>query len=428
MSLLISFLFFVFCLLAIPLGFAFGLAGLVGVYLSELPLELVASRMMFSINSFPLLAIPFFMLAGELMVKGGIVNLAIAFANTIVGRVKGGLGQVTIMSALGLSSVSGTAVADASALGSALLKPMSKAYGVRFGAGLIAAAANLGPILPPSTAMIVYASIAGPGLSLPALLLGGVLPAFLIAGLMSFYVYFISVRRGYPVTGEPFSFGRVGREAVRCFPVLMMPIIIIGGIAGGIFTATEGGAIAVVLSLLLGFFYTKELKLSDLPPALLGAGLTTAAVTTIIAFASIITFIFSIDNLPDLLAETLQSITSDPLMFLFLVFILLVFVGTFMESTAAYVMLVPIFVPIADAYGIDPIHFALVFILTLIVGMLTPPVGVLLFVMCGLSGLKLGEIVSEVWPYIAIQFGVTFAVIFFPDIFLALPRLAGYGG
>ncbi len=428
MSLLISLLFFVFCLLAIPLGFAFGLAGLVGVYLSELPLELVASRMMFSINSFPLLAIPFFMLAGELMVKGGVVSLAIGFANTIVGRVKGGLGQVTIMSALGLSSVSGTAVADASALGSALLKPMSQAYGVRFGAGLIAAAANLGPILPPSTAMIVYASIAGPGLSLPALLLGGVLPAFLIAGLMSLYVYAISVRRGYPVTGEPFDIRRVGREAVRTSPVLMLPVIIIGGIAGGIFTATEGGAIAVVLALLLGFFYTKELKLSDLPPALLGAGLTTAAVTTIIAFASIITFIFSIDNLPDLLADTLQGITSDPVMFLFLVFVLLVVVGTFMESTAAYVMLVPIFVPIADAYGIDPVHFALVFILTLIVGMLTPPVGVLLFVMCGLSGLKLGEIVSEIWGYIAIQFGVTIAVIFLPDLFLALPRLAGYGG
>lgn len=426
MSLFISILFFVFCLLAVPLGFSFGLAGLVGVYMSDLPLELIASRMMFSINSFPLLAIPFFMLAGELMVKGGIVSLAVEFANTLVGRVRGGLGQVTILSALGLSSVSGTAVADAAALGSALLKPLSKAYGVRFGAGLIASAANLGPILPPSTAMIVYASIAGPGLSLPALLLGGVLPAFMIAGFMSLYVYVIARRRNYPITGEPFNWGRVFSKGLRTFPVLMLPVIIIGGIIGGVFTATEGGAVAVVLALLLGFFYTKELKLSHLPPALLGAALTTAAVAMIIAFASIMTFIFSIDNLPELLAAFLQGITSDPLMFLILVFILLVLVGTFMESTAAYVMLVPIFVPIADSYGIDPVHFALVFILTLIVGMLTPPVGVLLFVMCSLSGLKLGELVNEIWGYMGIQFGVTFLVVFFPALFLWLPRLAGY--
>lgn len=426
MSVLLCLLFFAFCLLAVPLAFSFGLAGLIGVYMSELPLEVIASRMMYSINSFPLLAIPFFMLAGELMVKGGIVNLGIRFANTIVGGVRGGLGQVTVLSALGLSSVSGTAVADAAALGSALMKPLGQSYGKKFGAALIAAASNLGPILPPSTAMIVYASIAGPGLSVPALFLGGVLPAVLIAGLMSLYVYVTARRRKLPVDHSGFEWGRICREGMRAFPVLVLPLVIIGGIVGGLFTATEGGAIAVVLALLVGFFYTKELKVSDLPHALLGAALTTAGVTIIIAFASTVTFIFSIDGLPDQLAAALQAMTESPEIFLILVFLLLVIVGMFMESTAAYVMLVPIFAPIADAYGIDPVHFALVFILTLIVGMLTPPVGVLLFVMCGISGLKLGEIVSEVWPYIAIQFGVTLAVLFFPSIFLWLPRLAGY--
>lgn len=426
MSVLLCFLFFGFCLLAIPLAFSFGLAGLVGVYLSGLPIEVIASRMMFSINSFPLLAIPFFMLAGELMVKGGIVALGIRFANTIVGRMRGGLGQVTVLSALGLASVSGTAVADAAALGSALMKPVGQTYGRKFAAALIAGASNLGPILPPSTAMIVYASIAGPGLSVPALFLGGVLPAVLIAGLMSIYVYFAARRRNLPINSEPFQWGIIFREGVRAFPVLMLPVIIIGGITGGFFTATEGGAVAVALALILGFFYTKELKLADIPGALLGAGLTTAGVTVIIAFASTVTFIFSIDSLPDQLAAALQAMTHNPEVFLILVFLLLVVVGMFMESTAAYVMLVPIFAPIADAYGIDPIHFALVFILTLIVGMLTPPVGVLLFVMCGISGLKLGEIVEEVWPYILIQFGVTLAVLFFPSVFLWLPHLLGF--
>jgi tripartite ATP-independent transporter DctM subunit len=426
MSTIVTIIFFVGCLLGIPLAFAFGVAGMTGLWLSGLPIELVASKMMFAVNSFPLLAIPFFMLAGELMVRGGIVRIAVEFANTLIGRVRGGLGHVTVASGLGLASVSGAAVADAAALGSALMKPLGQTYGKPFGAALIAATGNLGPILPPSTAMIVYATIAGPSLSLPALFVGGILPAFLIAFLMSAYVYLIARRRGYPKTGEPFRLSVVGYTALRSLPVIMLPIIVIGGIMGGVFTATEGGAIAVVMSALLGLFYTRELKLADFPEALLHAGLTTGVVTVIIAFASTVTFILSIDHLPNDLRMLLQGLTDDPTVFLMLVFLMLVVVGMFMESTAAYVMLVPIFAPMAGVYGIDPLHFALVFILTLIVGMLTPPVGVLLFLMAGMTGLKVGEVISEVWPYILIQFGVTLAVLFFPSVFLFLPRLAGY--
>ncbi len=426
MSAIITIIFFATCLVGIPLAFAFGIAGMAGLWMSGLPIEMMASKMMFAINSFPLLAIPFFMLAGELMVRGGVVRIAVEFANTIVGRVRGGLGHVTIASGMGLASVSGAAVADAAALGSALMKPLGAAYSKPFGAALIAATGNLGPILPPSTAMIVYATIAGPTLSLPALFIGGVLPAFLIAFLMSGYVYWAAMRRGYPLLGEPFRLSAVGRAAIRSLPVILLPVVVIGGIMGGAFTATEGGAIAVVMSLLLGLFYTRELKLSDLPKALLHAGLTTGVVTVIIAFASTVTFLFSINHLPNDLRALLQGLTDDPTMFLLLIFAMLVIVGMFMESTAAYVMLVPIFAPMAILYGIDPLHFALVFILTLIVGMLTPPVGVLLFLMAGMTGLKVGEVTREVWPYIAIQLGVTLAIVFLPDLFLFLPRLAGY--
>lgn len=426
MSTIVALVFFAGCLLGVSIAFAFGVAGMIGLWMSGLPVELMASKMMFAVNSFPLLAIPFFMLAGELMVRGGIVTIAIQFSNTIIGRVRGSLGHVTIISGLGLASVSGTAVADAAALGGALMKPLGENYGKPYGAALIAATGNLGPILPPSTAMIVYATIVGPGLSLPALFIGGVLPAVLIAVLMMTYVYLSARRRGFPVTGEPFAFGRVARVGLRSLPVLMLPVVVIGGIIGGIFTATEGGAIAVVMSLVLGLFYTRELKLSDIPVCLLHAALATGVVTVIIAFASTVTFIFSIDHLPDMLRALIESMTSDPTMFLILIFLMLVAIGMFMESTAAYVMLVPIFAPMAVAYGVEPLHFALVFILTLIVGMLTPPVGVLLFVMVSISGLSLGQIVREVWPYILIQFGVTLAVLFLPDVFLFLPRLAGY--
>lgn len=426
MTILVCLVFFGGCLLSIPLAFSFGIAGMAGLWYSGLPIEMIASKMMFAINSFPLLAIPFFMLAGELMVRGGIVRIAIEFANTLIGRVNGGLGFVTIGSGLGLASVSGTAVADAAALGSALMKPLGNAYGRPFGAALIAATGNLGPILPPSTAMIVYATIAGPDLSLPALFIGGVLPAFLIAGLMCLYVYVAARMRGFPMTGEPFRVDVALRAGVKALPVLVLPVLVIGGIMGGAFTATEGGAIAVMLSGLLGFFYTRELKIADLWTALLHAGLTTGVVTVIIAMASIVTFLLSIDHLPNDLRALLQGLTDDPNIFLLLVFAMLVVVGMFMESTAAYVMLVPIFAPMAMVYGIEPLHFALVFILTLIVGMLTPPVGALLFLMSGMTGLKVGEIVREAWPHIIIQLGVTIAVIFLPSVFLFLPRLAGY--
>jgi len=426
MSTIVALVFFAICLLGVGIGFAFGVAGMIGLWMSGLPIEMMASKMMFAVNSFPLLAIPFFMLAGELMVRGGIVTVAINFANTLIGRVRGSIGHVTVVSGLGLASVSGAAVADAAALGGALMKPLGDNYNKPFGAALIAATGNLGPILPPSTAMIVYATIAGPTLSLPALFIGGVLPAFLIAGLMMLYVYLAARRRNFPLTGAPFSMSEVVRVGFRSLPVLMIPVIVIGGIMGGVFTATEGGAIAVVLALLLGFFFTRELKLSDLPECLINAAIATGVVAVIIAFASTVTFIFSIDHVPDMLRAIIEGMTSDPTMFLVLIFLMLVVIGMFMESTAAYVMLVPIFAPMALSYGIEPLHFALVFILTLIVGMLTPPVGVLLFVMMSISNLKMGPIVREVWPYLVIQFGVTLAVLFLPDVFLFLPRLAGY--
>ena len=426
MSTIVALVFFAICLLGVGIGFAFGVAGMIGLWMSGLPIEMMASKMMFAVNSFPLLAIPFFMLAGELMVRGGIVTVAINFANTLIGRVRGSIGHVTVVSGLGLASVSGAAVADAAALGGALMKPLGDNYNKPFGAALIAATGNLGPILPPSTAMIVYATIAGPTLSLPALFIGGVLPAFLIAGLMMLYVYLAARRRNFPLTGAPFSMSEVVRVGFRSLPVLMIPVIVIGGIMGGVFTATEGGAIAVVLALLLGFFFTRELKLSDLPECLINAAIATGVVAVIIAFASTVTFIFSIDHVPDMLRAIIEGMTSDPTMFLVLIFLMLVIIGMFMESTAAYVMLVPIFAPMALSYGIEPLHFALVFILTLIVGMLTPPVGVLLFVMMSISNLKMGPIVREVWPYLVIQFGVTLAVLFLPDVFLFLPRLAGY--
>lgn len=426
MSAVIMLSFFAFALLGVPLAFALGLSTIVGLSLSDLPVDMMGGRLMFSVNSFPLMAIPFFMLAGELMVHGGIVNRIIAFANTLVGSIRGGLGHVTIFTGLGLASVSGTAVADAAALGSALLRPMEKLYGRAFSSSLIAATANLGPIQPPSTAMIVYASIAGPGVAIGALFIAGVVPALLIVAFMVAYVFVIAKIRNFPLSGERFQIARVLREGWRTLPVLTMPVVVIGGIIGGAFTATEGGAIAVVMALLIGFFVTRELKLSHLPGSLLSAAITTGIVGTIIAFAATVTFLFTIDQIPQQLSALIGQWTKDPTGFLIIVFLMLIVVGMFIEPTAAYVMLVPIFAPIAVTYGIDPIHFAMVFVLTLVVGMLTPPVGTLLFVMCAMTGLTIWQIVKENWPLMLIQFGVCLLVLFFPGLVLWLPRLLGY--
>jgi len=418
--------FFVFTLCGVPIAFALGLAALAGLVAGGLPFNMLAEKMLYSVDSFPLMAIPFFMLAGELIVRGGIMSRLIGFANTVIGRVPGGLGQVTVVSGMGLASVSGTAVADATALGSVLLRPMEKTYGLPFSTAVIASAANLGPILPPSTAMIIYATLAGGSVSIAGLFASGIVPGVMIGIAMMGAIAVIARIRGFPITGERFRLRAVLREARRAYLILLMPVVVIGGIVGGVFTATESGAIAVAYAFVVGFFITKELRLADLPTALLRAGITTSVVGTLIAFAATVTFLFSIDLVPQKLSTLIVGLTDSPLTFLLLVMALMIVVGMFIEPSAAYVMLVPIFTPLAATFGIDPLHFAMVFILNVAVGVLTPPVGTLLFVMCGMTGLTILQLVREVWPFVVIQYGVMLICLFFPGLVLWFPHALGY--
>lgn len=426
MSLIIFAIFVLAALLGMPLAFSLGLSALVGLLISDVDLNLLPSRMMNSVNAFPLMSIPFFILAGELMLKAGMMERLIDLANAVVGRVRGGLGHVTMLAGLGLSTVSGAAVADASALGSTLMPSLEKYYGKGFSAALCAAAANLGPIIPPSGAMIVYAFMAGPTVSVGGMFMAGILPGLILVTLMMAMVSIVAIRRGYPLTGEAFSLRRILHELRRSLLIFLMPVVVIGGIIGGAFTATEGSAIAVVLALLIGFFVTRKLRLADMPEALIRTAITTAVVGAMIAFASVVTYMLTIDRLPVKLTALLQAITTDPTIFLLLVAAALLVVGMFLESNAAYIMLVPLLHPIALKYGIDPLHFGFLFVFNLVIGMLTPPVGVVLFVICGISGLKLGEITKHVWPFVAAMYALLFACMFFPPLVLTLPRLLGY--
>lgn len=418
--------FMLLALFGLPIAFAMGVAALAALWVSGVDYSMVPQRMMHAVNSFPLMSIPFFMLAGELMIKAGIVERLIGLANALVGRVRGGMAHVTMLSGAGLATVSGAAVSDASALSSILVPSLSKIYDKGFATALVAAAANLGPIIPPSGAMIVYAFMAGSSVSVGGMFMAGVVPGLIITvGFMALCSW-IATRRGWAVTGEPFRIAHVLRELRRSIIVLAMPVLVIGGIVGGAFTATEGAAIAVVYALVIGFFITRQLSVRDLPGLVVRAAITSAVVGALIAFASIITYLMTVDLLPQTLSQLLRSLSSDPMVFLALVAVLLFVVGMFLESNAAYIMLVPLLHPIALQYGIDPLHFGFLFVLNLVIGMLTPPVGVVLFVVCGVTGVTMRELVRNAWPFIALMYAVLVLCMFFPAVVTALPRALGY--
>ena len=427
MSLGIFLGFLLLGVIGMPIAFSLGFAALVALAFSDDGFAIIPLRMMAAVNSFPLMSIPFFILAGELMVKAGIVERLIELANAVVGRVRGGLAHVTLLSGAGLATVSGAAVSDASALSTILGPSLTKAYDKPFASAIIAAAGNLGPIIPPSGAMIVYAFMAGPSVSVGGLFMAGVVPGLIItAGFMLICSWYVT-KRGYPATGVAFSFANVFAQLRRSIIIFMMPVVVIGGIVGGAFTATEGSAIAVVYALAVGFFVTRRLKVADLPGILLRSAITTAMVGALIAFASVVTHLLTVDLLPMKVAALVKSITTSPLGYMALVTVVLFVVGMFLESNAAYIMLVPLLHPIALSYGIDPLHFGFLFVLNLVIGMLTPPVGVVLFVVCSINKISMREIVVALWPFITLMYGVLFLCMLFPPIVTWLPRLLGYG-
>lgn len=426
MSLAVMVVFMVAALLGMPLAFALGAGALGGLWLSGVDANMLPPRMMNAINSFPLMSIPFFMVAGELMIKAGIMERLVEFANAFIGRVRGGLAQVTMLSGAGLAAVSGAAVADASALSATLTPSLRKVYGLGFSTAIIAAAANLGPIIPPSAAMIVYAFMAGSSVSVGGLFMAGVVPGLILTATLMTLCWAIARLRAYPLTGEPINLRNILAQLRRSLVIFLMPVVVIGGIVGGAFTATEGAAIAVVYALLIGFFVTRKLRFADLPEVLFRAAVMSAVVGAMIAFASAVTFLLTVDMLPQQLSELIRGMTRDPLVFNLIVALMLLVVGMFLESNAAYIMLVPLFHPIALEFGIDPLHFGFLFVFNLVIGMLTPPVGVVLFVVCGITGIRMGELTRHVLPFIVAMYALLVICMVFPPLVTALPKALGY--
>jgi len=416
--------FIFFSLTGVPIAFALGLAGMAGILVGGFPMVQLSGKIVHSIDNFPLMAIPLFILAGELMSRGGVMQRVIDIANAIVGRIRGGLGVATVMAAMGISGISGTAVSDAAALGGSLGPALTKAYGRSYGASLVASASNLGPIIPPSAGMILYAYLAE-DVSVGALFVSGVIPGVILGLATILLVLYQAHRRQFPISENPFDFRNLLQALARGWAVVLMPFIVIGGIVGGAFTATEGAAIAVAYALVLGFA-TRELKLADLAPALLKSAITTAIVGALIGFASQVTYLFTAEMVGVAIAEWIQGLTTSPMMFVFIVMVLLVLVGIPIEANASFIMLVPILAPIATSYGIDPIYFGLLFVFNITLGGITPPVGAQLFVASSIWRVSMGEMMGDLMPFIILQYCVMFILMFFPAVITFLPRLLGY--
>ncbi len=405
-----------------PIAVAIGAAAVVGIIVQgDFPLMVVAQRMFGGTDSFHLLAVPLFMFAGALMEAGGISRRIIDLANALVGWLPGGLAAVTIVSAMFFAGISGSAAADAAAVGAILIPAMKRSgYRSDFAAAVLASGGSIGVIIPPSIPMIIFGFLTGA--SIGQLFAGGILPGLLVGFSLIAVASLISHRQGYGVT-QPFEPRLVWRCFRRAVLALGAPLIILGGILFGIFTATESAAVAVVYALVVGLGVYREIELRQLRPILIDASVTAAVVMFIIAAASVFSWLAAIEELPARLAGVLLTLTENPVWLLLLVNLILLVAGTFVETTAALILLVPMIVAILPSLGIDLVHLGVIVVTNLAIGMLTPPMGICLIVSGSISGDRITAVSRKVLPFLAVLIIDLMIVTFYPPLTLWLANL-----
>jgi tripartite ATP-independent transporter DctM subunit len=413
--------------LGVPIGFTIGITGLLGLYLMGMDVAMftMAPLQFFSgLDMFTLMAMPFFILAGEIMNKTGITTRLVKFSNILVGHWRGGLAHANIMASIFFAGMTGAAVSDTAAIGTMLIPAMEEdGYDLDFSAAVTAASSIIGPTIPPSNMMVIYGSLMN--VSIAGLFAAGFLPGLVLGGLLMILSAIISIKRGYPRSAKTTFMEKLIGLKDAIIP-LLMPIIILGGILSGIFTPTEAAAVAVAYALIIGFFVLKSLKLVDLPPMFVNTAKITGVVFLIIGTASIVSWVLAINQVPQAIADFLLSTTGDPKIVLLLIIILMLIVGMFMDIAAALIILGPILHPIAVSMGMSPIHFGIVMVLSLNIALMTPPVGACLFVVCSITKLKLGEISRAIIPFIAVEVVALFIIAYVPIISTFIPSLLGY--
>lgn len=416
--------FAILLVLGLPIAFVLGATGLTHLLvIGEPSYYPVAIQRMFSgINSFSMMAIPFFVLAGELMNKGQITDKLVDLARECIGFVRGGMGYTVVLVAMFLSAILGSANAVAAILCAMLVPEMVKdKYSPEFSTSLIASSAIIGPIIPPSVTFILYAVLAGT--SVNALFLGGIIPGILLGVAFMIVIFIKSRKENYPKYTEKIHFGRILKALVVALPSLIIPIVIVGGILTGAFTPTESGAIACLIAFIAGKFIYRRLKWSDIPVVLGNTALLTSAIMIIIAMGNVLGWTLATDRIPQLLSDSILGFTTSATVIMLLILLALLFIGMFMEAFAAMVIFVPVFAPLAAAAGFNDVHFGLVFSLMISVALITPPVGMVLFVSSNVTGVPLGKISREVVPFVLVSMLVIILIAFMPDIVLFLPEL-----
>jgi len=423
--LLLSFIFFIS--IGTPVAWSIALSSLLTIITSipGLPaVTTIAQRMGTGLDSFALLAIPFFILSGQLMTHGGIADRLIGFAKTLVGAFPGGLALINIIAAMLMGAIAGSAMASASAMGTILGPEMEKeGYSKEYGAAVNITSATIGLVIPPSNVLIVY-SLASGGVSIAALFLAGYIPGILTGLFLMIVAAIWAKRKGYKTAGTS-SFKEIIRTFIIAFPSLLLLFIVIGGIVAGFFTATEASAIAVLYTFLLGMIY-KEIQLKDLPKILLESSKTSAIVMLLIAASMSMSWILSYENIPQNLSDLLLSISDNKIIILLIINLLLLFVGIFMDMTPAVLIFTPIFLPVVKSLGIDPIQFGIIMVLNLCIGLCTPPVGSVLFVGIGIAKTSIEKVIKPLLPLFAAMVVALILITFSPQLTLLLPNLFGF--
>lgn len=416
-------IFTLLMLIGTPIAFCLGISSLATVVYMGLPPLVVFQRMNSGMSIFSMLAIPFFIYAGDLMVRGGIAGRIVAFAAALVGHMRGGLGQVNIVTSTLFGGISGSAVAEAAAVGGLMIPQMkARGYGADYAVNVTSMAALIALLLPPSHNMIIYSISAGGKISIADLFTAGIIPGLLFAAVLMVTAYFVARKRGYPT--EPFPGFMVAAHLFAvAVPGLMLIAIIFGGVRSGIFTATESSCIAVLYALLITVFVYRQMSWNDFVHATMGAVRTTAMVLLIIGCAAAFSWLMAFMRVPATLVAWMQTLSDNPILILLLLNVLMLLLGTFMDMGPTIIITTPIFLPIVQAYGIDPVHFGVIMILNYGIGLNTPPVGGVQFVACAVGKISVWEAMRSIWPFYGAGIVVLLLVTYIPALSLWLPSV-----
>ncbi|TMU87146.1 TRAP transporter large permease [Bacillus sp. BHET2] len=426
MMLLVILAFVVFLLMGIPIALVLGMTTVVYFLVTgnTMLLESTPQRLYSGMENFGLLAIPLFMLTGELMNSGGITNKLVVFARVLVGHVRGGLAYVTVIANMFLASILGSANAQAAMMSKVMVPEMEKeGYTREFSSALTLASSIVAPIIPPSMIFIIYGTLSGT--SIGGLFMAGIIPGTIFGiGFIGLIAY-LGYKHNFP-RSERASFGLIWNSFVKVLPAILVPFVIIAGILSGAFTATESAAVASVIAFVVGMFFYRELKWKSLPKILINTVIGTATVTFLIAMANLFGWLIAFEQIPQLIANSMLSISDNPFVFLLLVNIFLLIIGTLLDGIAALIILVPVFMPLVSGFQIDPIHFGVIICINLTIGLLTPPVGTGLFIVSSIAEVRFESLIKAVTPMLLLGIAMLLIVTYWEQTTLFIPRLLGF--